>query len=401
MIRLRAPAKLNLFLRVLGRRADGYHEIETVFERLDLADALTFESHPDAVCLTCTDPSLSCGADNLILKAAQLLQRVSGTARGARIHLEKHIPIAAGLGGGSSDAAATLVGLNRLWGLGLDRAALQPLAAQLGSDVPFFLIDAPFAIGRGRGAACEPLPTSCRLTHVLVTPPHRLSTRDVYAGLVPEASLPVPPGNARRCAAGTPPQAVGASGWLGTGEQQLCVSSPSTRFARSGRSPERSRRTSGHGAPTKSRGERETQRSEAHLGGVRRAVQRTSAEPGPARNLAPVWTGDFPLTAPGPSGTIVPHALRNGSLGELASGLWNDLEPEAIRRCPVIATIHTHARRLGCLGSLVSGSGPSVFGLCRDRGHADDIARRLRELGEATWRIEVVQTALTQPPVGV
>src|SRR3989338_4027724 len=107
MIHRRAPAKLNLYLRVLGKRPDGYHEIETLFERIDLADELTFEPAHD-LALTCDDPTLSCGEENLILKAARGLQQ----GRGARIHLTKRIPIAAGLGGGSSDAAATLLGLN-------------------------------------------------------------------------------------------------------------------------------------------------------------------------------------------------------------------------------------------------------------------------------------------------
>ncbi len=108
MIRLRAPAKLNLYLRVIGRRPDGYHELETVFERVDLSDELTFEAHPTEVSLICSDPALSCGEDNLILKAARLLQVQSQTQFGARISLAKQIPIAAGLGGGSSDAATTL-----------------------------------------------------------------------------------------------------------------------------------------------------------------------------------------------------------------------------------------------------------------------------------------------------
>ena len=203
-LRLRAPAKLNLYLRVLGKRPDGYHEIETLFERIDLADELTIEPHPDQLLLTCDAPELSCGEDNLILKAARLLQQVGGTHQGARLHLIKRIPIAAGLGGGSSDAAATLLGLNRLWGLGLTPSRLRELGASLGSDVPFFLADAPWAIGRGRGEVCEPLdlprlqrsslgangepvepeplPGGLSLAHVLVVPNIRLSTKDIYEG---------------------------------------------------------------------------------------------------------------------------------------------------------------------------------------------------------------------------
>ena len=97
MIHLPAPAKLNLYLRILGRRADGYHELETVFERIDLADEITFEP-ADTLRLTCTDPALPCGEDNLILRAARLLQQTTGTNQGAAIHLIKRIPVAAGLG---------------------------------------------------------------------------------------------------------------------------------------------------------------------------------------------------------------------------------------------------------------------------------------------------------------
>ena len=117
-LRLRAPAKLNLYLRVIGRRPDGYHELETLFERLDLSDELAFAPQPSGVALTCDDPGLSCGEDNLVMKAAHLLRRACGATQGAVIHLTKRIPIAAGLGGGSSDAATTLVGLNRLWSVG-------------------------------------------------------------------------------------------------------------------------------------------------------------------------------------------------------------------------------------------------------------------------------------------
>lgn len=183
MIRLRAPAKLNLYLRVVGKRPDGYHELETVFERIDLADELTFEPEPHGLRLTCDDPALPCDETNLVLQAARLLQRASGVRRSAHFHLTKRIPIAAGLGGGSSDAAATLRGLNTLWQLGWDRARLMELAAQVGSDAPFFLLDSPWAIGRGRGEVLEPVPAAASLLHVVVVPEERLSTREVFESL--------------------------------------------------------------------------------------------------------------------------------------------------------------------------------------------------------------------------
>jgi len=200
----------------------------------------------------------------------------------ARIHLVKRIPIAAGLGGGSSDAATTLVGLSRLWGLELEPSQLRSLAAQLGSDIPFFLSETPFAIGRGRGELCEPIPTAPALSHVLVVPNERLSTKDVYEG--------------------------------------------------------------------------------------------------------------FNLTGAPPSLTMMQHALSNGSLSELANWLWNDLEPEAIRRCPVIARIQFALRESGCIGVRMSGSGPAVFGLCRDALHASEIASKIRAASPSSWRIDIIQT---------
>ena len=297
-MQLLAPAKLNLYLRVVGQRPDGYHEIETLFERIDLADELTFA--PAArLEVTCSDPSLDIGPSNLVTKAAALLQRSEGVSQGAAIHLTKRIPMASGLGGGSSDAATTLIGLNRLWELGLSRPSLHALGAQLGSDVPFFLEEAAFAIGRGRGEQCEALTeTSPALWHVLVVPEARLSTKDVYEG-----------------------------------------------FARAPAS-----RPAGRG-----------------------------------------------LTAQHPSINIAVHALRNGSLSELATGFTNDLQPEAIRRCPIIQEIQAYLRDGDCVGVMTSGSGPSVFGLCRHEAHAHQVVRQLRRRGSSSWFVRVVSTVSIAP----
>ena len=184
---LRAHAKLNLYLRVVGRRPDGYHELETLFERIDLADELTFEPRPSGVTLACTceGPPLGAGPDNLVLRAARALQEASGITRGAAIHLRKRIPIAAGLGGGSSDAATTLLGLNECWGLRWPVERLLPLGRALGADVPFFLSNTRFAVGRERGDRCEPVavPETLVLWHVLAVPDEPLLTRDVFAAL--------------------------------------------------------------------------------------------------------------------------------------------------------------------------------------------------------------------------
>ena len=129
MLKIRAPAKLNLYLRIVGRRPDGYHELETVFQAIDLFDELTFAPSDD-LHLTGGCAEAPAGPDNLVLRAAHLLRTATGCRSGAALHLRKHIPVGAGLGGGSSDAAATLVGLNRLWSLGLTYGRLAGLAAE-------------------------------------------------------------------------------------------------------------------------------------------------------------------------------------------------------------------------------------------------------------------------------
>jgi len=140
-LRIYAPAKINLHLEVLGLRTDGFHELAMVMQSIDLADFLEMTSNKNGhIKLTVDDPSLSSGDENLIIKAARLLRERSGLKDvGATIYLQKNIPIGAGLAGGSSDGAATLFGLNSLWGLGFTRTELSALAAELGSDIPFCL----------------------------------------------------------------------------------------------------------------------------------------------------------------------------------------------------------------------------------------------------------------------
>jgi 4-diphosphocytidyl-2-C-methyl-D-erythritol kinase len=189
-----APAKLNLFLEVLGRRPDGYHEVETLMVAVNLYDRLSFSDDPTgAVALRCDDPALPTGSDNLVVKAAERLKAATGCPRGARIELSKAIPAQAGLAGGSSDAAATLVALDRLWGLNSPPDRLGAVAAEVGSDVAFFL-HTPAAICRGRGERVEPLPDPPELHFVLVCPPVGVSTADVYRNLTPpERPRPVGP----------------------------------------------------------------------------------------------------------------------------------------------------------------------------------------------------------------
>jgi 4-diphosphocytidyl-2-C-methyl-D-erythritol kinase len=179
---LRTPAKVNLALEILGKREDGYHEISTVLQAIDLFDRLTVEDAPD-LSLATTDPALPVGDANLVVRAARALGGAAGVRRGARIALDKRIPVAAGLGGGSSDAAATLVALNRLWGLRWSARRLGELAIGLGMDVPFFL-GRGRALATGRGERLEPLPGDGGYALVLTNPNFPLSTREAY-GRVP------------------------------------------------------------------------------------------------------------------------------------------------------------------------------------------------------------------------
>jgi 4-diphosphocytidyl-2-C-methyl-D-erythritol kinase len=133
-----APAKLNLFLHITGRRDDGYHLLQSVFMLIDWCDTLHFDVRDDGV-IEREDLNVALPADDLVMRAAQSLQRASGTHLGAHIAIEKHIPAQAGMGGGSSDAATTLLALNRLWGLNWPLSKLMPLGLGLGADVPFFL----------------------------------------------------------------------------------------------------------------------------------------------------------------------------------------------------------------------------------------------------------------------
>jgi 4-diphosphocytidyl-2-C-methyl-D-erythritol kinase len=179
-----APAKVNLTLEVLRRRPDGYHDLCSVMQALILADRL--EACPgDALSLDCSVPSLA-GPDNLVWRAAELLRRETGAAAGARLWLEKRIPVAAGLGGGSSDAASALLALNALWRLGLSRADLCSLGARIGSDVPFFLGSSACALAEGRGERLTPLPALPYRAVVLARPPVPVSTAAVFGAFPPQ-----------------------------------------------------------------------------------------------------------------------------------------------------------------------------------------------------------------------
>lgn len=180
---LRAAAKVNLTLEVLGKRPDGYHEIATVMQTVDLADRLTLED-ADTLELYASAPGVPTDGTNLAVRAALALRESAGITRGARISLDKRIPVAAGLGGGSTDAAAVLLGLNRLWGLRWPRTRLEAIAVTLGMDVPFFLRGGG-ALATGRGEQVEPVEAGGSAL-VLVNPRFGSSTTEVYGRVRPE-----------------------------------------------------------------------------------------------------------------------------------------------------------------------------------------------------------------------
>jgi 4-diphosphocytidyl-2-C-methyl-D-erythritol kinase len=177
-----APAKVNLGLYVCGPRADGYHDIATIFLKISLVDTLHFTATSSDITLICEHPDVPNDTQNLICRAAALLQPLAPD-RGVQVQLQKRIPVAAGLGGGSSDAAATLLGLNTLWDLQLSLPQLANYAARLGADVPFFLLPDVAAIGRGRGDELESLTCAHDFFLVLVKPPIAISTAWVYGQL--------------------------------------------------------------------------------------------------------------------------------------------------------------------------------------------------------------------------
>ena len=274
---MRASAKVNLSLEVLGKRPDGYHEIVTVMQAVDLYDRLTLEA-ASTLSLRADDPDLPTDERNLIVRAARLLKDAAKVEAGARIELSKRIPVAAGLGGGSSDAAATLWGLNRLWKLRWPRARLMELAVGIGMDVPFFLGNGP-ALGTGRGEHLKPLGKTAGYALVLVNPRVGLSTRQVYERI--------------------------PAGWRGEAK------------------------------------------------GTERVVE----------------------------------ALRMRGAERLAAALTNHLESVVEPVLPVVGRIKAALLAAGALGAVMSGSGPTVFGMARSLDHARQIRRRVNRAGWACWAV--------------
>lgn len=177
-----APAKINLFLRVLRKRPDGYHDLVSLMQQISLYDELTYSLRPEGIILSCPGTDLPANEQNLIYRAARAIFNHTGYRGGVEIILNKHIPSAAGLGGGSSDAATTMMALNDLCSLNVSQTVLMKIGAKLGADVPFFIF-ATSAFATGVGDQLQKLPDLPKINLVLINPAFPLSTKTVYESL--------------------------------------------------------------------------------------------------------------------------------------------------------------------------------------------------------------------------
>lgn len=280
-LHLRAPAKINPVLEVLGKRPDGFHELALVFQAVDLYDEIQMDKDGSGIRLEVEGAALPADDSNLVMKAARLFsQEAMGGKTSVHIRLKKNIPMAAGLGGGSSDAAATLLGLDELFKTGWGAKKLQPLAAQLGSDVAFFLTGGT-ALGTGRGEIIEPWESPAEWSLVLVKPSEGLSTPSVY---------------------------------------------------QSGKA----------------------------------------------------------LFTSGEKAKAFRAAAQMEDLGWIGRSLFNGLEPAALFLLPAIDGIRQALLKAGSLGTLVCGSGPTVFGVARDPEHANKIRAALSGRGWDIWAAKAI-----------
>jgi 4-diphosphocytidyl-2-C-methyl-D-erythritol kinase len=182
-------AKINWTLEILGKRPDGYHEIRTLLQTVSAADELTFELTGQGISVHCDHPEVPCDETNLAYRAAKLLSDYTGAGKGVRIQIAKRLPVAAGLGGGSGNAAVTLLALQKIWNAQVEPRDLFAMAAKLGADAPFFLIGGA-CLGVGRGDEVYPLADINEEFLLLVNPGIAVSTRDAYADLPLELTKP-------------------------------------------------------------------------------------------------------------------------------------------------------------------------------------------------------------------
>ncbi len=180
---IKSFAKLNLYLRILNKRKDNFHNLNTLFCRIDLADTLIFKKRQDGLIkISCKHPDVPDDKTNLCWRAAELLKREHKLDFGIDIEIKKRIPVGAGLGGGSSNAAVVLLGLNRYWNLNLSKTRLAKIGAKIGSDVPFFIYDTKFALGSRRGDKIKPVASlgKLKLWFILIYPNLKVSTPRIY-----------------------------------------------------------------------------------------------------------------------------------------------------------------------------------------------------------------------------
>lgn len=175
-----APAKLNLYLEVFGKRLDGYHEIGTLFEKISIFDRIFLEISNFPTKITAKGENIPTGEGSLLWNTIKTFKSVSGKDLDFTVDVKKNIPVAAGMGGGSSDAASLLRGLNEITGKNLSEKQLEDIAGALGSDVTFFLKNTSFALGTGRGEIIKEVSTKMKLGHIIVNPPFKVSTKEVY-----------------------------------------------------------------------------------------------------------------------------------------------------------------------------------------------------------------------------
>ncbi len=271
MLEIKSHAKINLYLDVLNKRRDGFTNIETIFQTVSLADTLLLEPRPETVTMECTMPGVPTDESNLVIRAARLLQQETGCRAGVHMRLEKRIPMAAGLAGGSGNGAAALAGLNELWDLELSMPRLERLAARLGSDVPYCLHGGTVA-ATGRGERMKQLDPIPETWFVLLHPDLHVSTRDVYTS----------PDLAR------------------SAERPFAGSTPT----------------------------------------FRRAIEAVTE-------------------------------------GGLADALFNRMETAAFPMHPELADWKQQLLDCGCSAAIMSGSGPTVFGLCTSQQHAESVAGQM------------------------
>ncbi|MDI7247055.1 MAG: 4-(cytidine 5'-diphospho)-2-C-methyl-D-erythritol kinase [Bacillota bacterium] len=328
-----ARAKLNLTLDILGRRPDGYHELESVVQSIDMYDGVALGSTPArpvsgrgrelGVTLACQDPRVPLGHENLAFKAALALSRFTGLGAAVWVDIRKRIPVGAGLGGGSADAAAVLVGLNELWGLGLDATELARIGETVGADVPFCLTGGT-AVIRGKGEQVEALPALQNLWFVVVVPEDRISTAEAYAAY-----------------------------------DRLAGDEPGGNAAGVGKAGEVDEASEAGGA--------------VEVGG---AVGASGvSEAGETRE-------------PGRAGRATPEmlaAIAARDVGRMAAGLANDLERAATGMVPEIQEAKQALLDAGATGVGMSGSGPAVFGIAEDEKAARRMRRIVRETYDTTF----------------